>query len=59
MNQLTHGLATVDPESINLEFDILQTDPVKEKVGKLAHEIVYTGQILHSLENEDQHPLQR
>jgi len=27
---------------------------VKEKVGKLVHEIVYTGQILHSLENEGQ-----
>lgn len=54
MNWLTSGLATVHPESINLEFDILQTDSLKEKTGELAPEIVSTRQILHSLENEGQ-----
>lgn len=54
MNQPTSGLATVDPESVNQEFDILQTDFVKEKTRQLVHETVCTRQILHPLENEGQ-----
>lgn len=54
MNQWTHGLAAVDPESFYLEFYIFQTDSMKEKVGKLAYKTVYTGKIHYSLENEGQ-----